>query len=43
MSAEGTALAPGHEYWFETAAGEALNLNLSGSVAVGGHVKVRIV
>lgn len=24
--------------WFETAAGEALNLNLSGAVAVGGHI-----
>jgi hypothetical protein len=23
---------------FETAAGEALNINLSGAVAVGGHV-----
>lgn len=24
--------------WFETAVGEALNLNLSGATAVGGHV-----
>lgn len=24
--------------WFETAAGEALNINLSGAVAVGGHI-----
>lgn len=36
-------IAPGHHFWFETAAGEALNLHLSGAVAVGGHVKVRIV
>lgn len=27
--------------WFATAAGEALNLNLSGAVAVGGHVLYR--
>lgn len=25
-------------HWFETAAGEALNLNLSGNVAVGGAI-----
>lgn len=31
-------LAPDYKYWFETAAGAALNLNLSGAVAVGGHV-----
>ena len=24
--------------WFETVAGEALNLNLSAAVAVGGHI-----
>lgn len=33
------AVAPFNEQgWFETAAGEALNLNLSGAVTVGGHV-----
>lgn len=26
------------DFWFETVAGEALNLNLSGAVAVGGHL-----
>ena len=31
-------LAPDHKFWFETAAGETLNLNLSGAVPVGGHV-----
>ena len=25
-------------FWFETAIGEALNLNLSGATAVGGHL-----
>lgn len=29
---------PSEVFWFETAAGEALVLNLSGAVAVGGHV-----
>lgn len=31
-------LAPDYKFWFECAEGEALNLNLSGAVAVGGHV-----
>lgn len=31
-------IAPDHKFWFETAEGRPLNLNLSGSVAVGGHV-----
>jgi len=29
--------------WFQTAAGKALNLNLSGAVAVGGHVVYEMV
>jgi hypothetical protein len=29
--------------WFETAVGEALNLNLSGATAVGGHVSYLLV
>lgn len=29
--------------WFETTAGAALNLNLSGATAVGGHVSYLIV
>jgi hypothetical protein len=29
--------------WLETAAGEALNLDLSGATAVGGHVSYLIV
>src|SRR5215471_1579119 len=29
--------------WFQTAAGKALNLNLSGAVAVGGHVLYELV
>lgn len=36
-------ISPGHNFWFETAAGEALNLNLSGTVAVGGLVRYRLV
>lgn len=36
-------LAPDHKYWFETVAGEPLNLNLSGAVAVGGHVTYLLV
>ena len=28
---------PGGRGWFQTAAGKALNLNLSGAVQVGGH------
>ena len=28
----------GSGHWFKTAVGEALNLNLSGAVAVGGHL-----
>lgn len=28
----------GSGHWFKTVAGEALNLHLSGAVAVGGHV-----
>lgn len=31
------------EGWLETVAGEALNLNLSGAVAVGGHVTIEII
>lgn len=37
---EGMGGMRGH---FETAAGEALNLNLSGNVAVGGHVVYELV
>lgn len=29
---------PGEVFWFETTSGEALVLNLSAAVAVGGHV-----
>lgn len=29
--------------WFQTASGKALNLNLSGAVAVGGHVVYELV
>lgn len=29
---------PSEMFWFETAVGEALVINLSGAIAVGGHV-----
>lgn len=32
------ASSPGQGHYFETAAGEALNINLSGAVAVNGHI-----
>jgi uncharacterized surface anchored protein len=32
-------MAPGNEFYFETAAGAALNLNLSAATAVGGSVQ----
>jgi hypothetical protein len=32
------ASAPGMGHYFETAAGEALNINLSGNIAVAGHI-----
>lgn len=49
LAANGGAVAPviplsklgAGTCWFSTAAGEALNLNLSGAVAVGGHVLYR--
>lgn len=34
---------PGARGWFQTASGKALNLNLSGAVAVGGHVIYELV
>lgn len=42
LAANGGVVAPmaplGGGYWFDTAVGEALVLNLSVAVAVGGHV-----
>lgn len=41
MGAKGGGVAApwaGEAGWFQTAAGEALNLNLSGAVAVRGHL-----
>jgi hypothetical protein len=38
MDAKGGATGDAQDGLFETASGEALNLNLSGSVAVGGYV-----
>jgi hypothetical protein len=32
------ASSPGQGHYFETAAGQALNINLSGAVAVNGHI-----
>lgn len=37
--ATGESVIGGIQGQFETAPGEALNLNLSGAVAVGGHLK----
>ncbi len=51
FAAKGKVVAPtpsggdAKKPWFETASGEALNLNLSGTVATGGHLiyeKVKI-
>lgn len=40
LAANGGASAPGNPElaWFETAANEALNINLSGAVQVSGHI-----